>query len=77
MNEDHADAVRLYATALLGRPEGPWVMTGIDPEGCDLRLGSATARLPFDKPVATAEEARVELVRLVKRARDPGPAPTP
>jgi putative heme iron utilization protein len=39
MNDDHADAVQLYATALLGLPAGPWTMTGVDPEGADLRAG--------------------------------------
>lgn len=68
MNADHADAVALYA-ALLGAPPGPWRMTGVDAEGADLRLGGRVARLPFDRPVADAEGARVELVRLVKRAR--------
>lgn len=72
MNEDHADAVRLYATALLGRCDGDWRLTGLDPEGCDLRLGGDTARLSFDRMVGTAEEARAELVRLVKRARAGG-----
>lgn len=72
MNEDHADAIRLYATRLLGRDDGDWRMTGIDPDGCDLRHGDAYARLPFDQPVTTAEAARVELVRLVKRARAGG-----
>lgn len=72
MNEDHADAVRLYATTLLGQPDGDWRMSGIDPEGCDLRLEGRCARLPFAKPVGTAEQARVELVRLVKQARGAG-----
>jgi putative heme iron utilization protein len=69
MNDDHADAVELYATVLLGLPGGGWKLTGIDPEGCDLRLGGRTARLDFDRPVSDAEAARVELVRLVRRAR--------
>jgi putative heme iron utilization protein len=69
MNEDHADAVDLYATRLLGRAGEGWRMTGVDPEGADLRRGGEVARLPFDKPVRDAETARVELVRLVKRAR--------
>src|ERR1700733_13231780 len=30
MNDDHADAVRLYATKLLGAGEGPWRLTGLD-----------------------------------------------
>lgn len=69
MNADHADAVELYATRLLGRRPGPWRLTGVDAEGADLRLGGDVARLDFVKPVSDAEEARVELVRLVKRAR--------
>jgi hypothetical protein len=69
MNAEHADAVQLYATKLLGRAGDGWRLTGIDPEGADLRRGGTTLRLPFAKPVASAEEARVELVRLVKQAR--------
>jgi putative heme iron utilization protein len=37
MNEDHAEAVSLYATRLLGRAGDGWRMTGIDAEGADLR----------------------------------------
>ncbi|MFO1067316.1 MAG: DUF2470 domain-containing protein [Geminicoccaceae bacterium] len=69
MNSDHADAVQLYARQLLGRDGDGWTLTGVDPEGADLRRAGETARLWFDKPVADAEECRVELVRLVKRAR--------
>ena len=45
------------------------LMTGVDPEGADLRRGGEVARLDFDRRATTAEAARVELVRLVKRAR--------
>ncbi len=69
MNGEHADAVQLYAAKLLGKPGGEWTMTGIDPEGADLRHGGEVARLTFDKPATDAEAARAELVRLVKRAR--------
>ena len=69
MNSDHADAVQLYAQHLCGRTGDGWSLTGVDPEGADLRRGGETARLWFDKPVADAEQCRVELVRLVKRAR--------
>lgn len=69
MNEDHADAIALYAKVLLGLDGDGWAMTGVDAEGADLRLGGRIARLPFDKPVEDADGARVELVRLVKRAR--------
>jgi putative heme iron utilization protein len=79
MNADHADAIALYATKLLGQPAGNWTMTGIDAEGCDLRLtgadsanpdsGGRTARLDFARRVASADEARAALVRLAKQAR--------
>lgn len=69
MNADHADAVGLYATRLLGLPDGDWRMTGCDPEGVDLRLGARSARLEFAQPVQDAAGARAELVQLVTKAR--------
>jgi putative heme iron utilization protein len=69
MNGDHADAVQLYATKLLGISGGGWTMTGIDPEGADLRRDGDVARVDFERPVLSAEAARAELVRLVKKAR--------
>jgi heme iron utilization protein len=69
MNEDHAEAIGLYATKLLGQPAGRWRMIALDPEGCDLRLGGQTARLDFARTLANAEEARAELVRLANAAR--------
>lgn len=73
MNQDHADAVDLIATRIAMRPaaseETPWSMSGVDPEGCDLRCGADLTRVTFDKTVRDAETARVELVRLTKRAR--------
>ncbi|MGK9170428.1 pyridoxamine 5'-phosphate oxidase family protein [Inquilinus limosus] len=72
MNEDHADAVDLYAQALLGRTGSGWRMTGIDADGADLRLGAAVARLAFAARVTDAESARKELARLVRHARGGG-----
>jgi len=69
MNEDHADAVQLYASKLLGRAGDGWRMTGIDAEGIDLRCGGEIARLPFDAPLTAAAQARGVLVDLVRRAR--------
>lgn len=85
MNADHTDAIRLYATALLGLPErdGPdrdgWIMTGIDPEGCDLRNGAAVARVDFDQRVEDPASARVALAGLARHARERsiGPAGAP
>jgi len=71
MNDDHADAVGLYASRLLGLRDGGWRLTGIDPEGIDLRSGGTVARLNFARPIAGPEDARGELVALVKQARQP------
>ncbi|WP_454816400.1 HugZ family pyridoxamine 5'-phosphate oxidase [Labrys neptuniae] len=69
MNADHADAVRLYATKLLGGREGPWRITGIDPEGLDLAFADDTLRLVFDKPVLDATALRLAMVHLAEKAR--------
>lgn len=69
MNADHAEALRLYATRLLGAPDGDWRMTGADPEGIDLRAGPNRARLSFGTAVATAAALRDRLVDLARRAR--------
>lgn len=69
MNEDHLDATALYATKLLGAPNGEWRITGLDPDGADLALGNATLRLPFPERVTNATALRKMLVRLVGEAR--------
>jgi len=69
MNADHADAVRLYATKLLRADDGPWRLTGLDPDGLDLALGDATLRLPFAERVKSAEQLRTVVVELAQRAR--------
>ncbi|MGH6912964.1 MAG: HugZ family protein [Geminicoccales bacterium] len=71
MNDDHPDALQLYAHQLLGQDGEGWRMVGIDPEGCDLRLGPRAARLVFGREVTDAATARAELVDLVGQARAP------
>jgi len=72
MNEDHLDAINLYAANLAGAEGQGWRMTGIDPEGADLRLGGRIARVNFATPAGDAEGARAALVRLAKMARRGG-----
>ncbi|QPH54328.1 HugZ family protein [Pontivivens ytuae] len=69
MNEDHRDAIKLYAETLLGEPEGDWRIATLDPEGMDLIHGDRVARLSFDPPLRSADELRPRLVALGKRAR--------
>ena len=79
MNEDHADAVQLYAAKLCGADDGKaasgeggtgrWRITGIDPEGLDLARGDATLRLPFPQRVSDAQQLRKTVVELAAKAR--------
>ena len=69
MNADHAEACRLYASKLLGEPDGAWRLTGIDPDGADLALGDRTARLPFPQRITEPGALRKVLVELAGRAR--------
>lgn len=70
MNEDHGDALALYATAHAGGEPGDWRMTGIDPEGCDIARGADGRRIVFSRPILTPGDARKELVRLAEQARE-------
>ena len=69
MNDDHAEAVRLYATKLLGARDGAWRVTGLDPDGIDLMLGDAALRLPFPERVSTPGVLPQVLKRLADEAR--------
>jgi putative heme iron utilization protein len=74
MNNDHAEALSLYATRLLGMPEGEWRMTGVDPAGVDLRAGAMRARLDFPELVTGGEALRQVLADLADEARAVEPA---
>jgi len=73
MNADHADAVALFAARLLRRPGSGWRMTGIDPEGIDLRQEHEMARLDFPAdlpgPGLDPNGARQALIALTQAAR--------
>jgi putative heme iron utilization protein len=69
MNADHPDAVRLYATKLLGETDGAWEVTGIDPDGLDLALGDRMARIPFAERVTGGLALRKTLAEWGARAR--------
>ena len=69
MNSDHVEATRLYATKLLREDDGPWRISGLDPDGADLTAGDRTARLAFKQRVTSGSELRQVLVALAKEAR--------
>jgi putative heme iron utilization protein len=69
MNADHGDALRLYATKLLGAGDGEWRCTGCDPDGLDLRLDRTGLRLPFPQRVTAPGPLRAVLRELADKAR--------
>jgi putative heme iron utilization protein len=69
MNADHAEACRLYATKLLGAPDGDWRCTGIDPEGIELQQGQTALRLFFPQRVTGPGPLRAMLKQLAEQAR--------
>lgn len=69
MNSDHADACRLYATKMLGAPDGEWRCVGIDPEGLELQQGRTALRLPFSQRVTGPGPLRAVLKQLADEAR--------
>jgi heme iron utilization protein len=72
MNADHSDAMNLYATKLLGAEAADWTCTGCDPDGMDMRAGTATLRLDFPERVTGGTELRKVLVKLAGEARAKG-----
>lgn len=69
MNDDHKEAIALYATKLCGAREGAWKLIGIDPEGVQLGLGDEILRLPFPQPLTSPGDLRPALVAMAKQAR--------
>ena len=69
MNEDHREAMNLYATRLLGAVDADWTCTGCDPDGMDMEADGTTLRLDFPERVTSGGELRKMLVRLANEAR--------
>jgi putative heme iron utilization protein len=68
LNRHHRDVLTQFATALAGKPDGPWQATGIDPEGIDLGCGDQTARIAFLRPVCRLDDLFATLPALVAAA---------
>lgn len=68
MNADHKDALVKYCSEYdFSNDKEDYSMTGIDSEGMDLKVGSENVRIPFDKPLESASQAREVLVSMVKK----------
>lgn len=74
MNDDHADAVLLYAKALAGATTATAAtMDAIDADGMNLTVQEdglpRSLRIPFDHVLQDSEDAHHTLIDLVKQAR--------
>jgi putative heme iron utilization protein len=76
MNEDHANAVVLYAQTFGGLTNATAAaMVAIDPQGMDLTAQvngeNVPVRIEFDHLLQDAEDAHHTLIAMVKQARVP------
>jgi putative heme iron utilization protein len=69
MNDDHREALQLYATRLAVRKRRTGEATGLDPEGLDLAAGDLTTRLTFRRRVLNPGDLRRHLKELADEAR--------
>ena len=74
MNQDHADAIALYAKAFGNKPQTESAtMDSIDPRGMNISAQIAGETVPvrveFDHTLKDAEDAHHTLVAMIKSAR--------
>ncbi len=69
MNDDHAEAVGLYAEYFAKAPAGRWRLVGIDAEGMDLADGDEVRRVWFETELSGPEDMHKTLVRMAGEAR--------
>ncbi|MBO6639760.1 MAG: HugZ family protein [Roseitalea sp.] len=69
MNNDHADAIALYAQKLAGKKPGGWQLLTIDSEGMDLGDGDQRARIFYPQPLQRAADLRKVLKQMADMAR--------
>jgi len=74
MNEDHADAVALYAKTFGNAPDTEAAtMAAIDPKGMDLnaqiRGETVPVRIEFERELKDAEDAHHTLIEMLKQSR--------
>lgn len=69
LNADHAGAIALIATKLLGAPAGDWRVAAVDPDGFHLVYHGRSLRGDFEAPVATVTALRRAFAALTRKAK--------
>lgn len=77
MNDDHADAVALYAKVFGNLPEVTTAkLASIDPEGMDIETQvngtDMPIRIAFDHVLQDSEDAHQTLIAMIRQARKQG-----
>ncbi len=77
MNDDHAEAIALYAQVYGDRPATEQAeLLAIDPEGMTINAtaqgNTETIRIAFDHTLSDSEDAHQTLIAMVKQARQVG-----
>ena len=76
MNSCHKASIKMYINHLMKseipttQRNGDWNITGIDPDGFDLRKKKITARFFFEKEIFNAEKLRGGFVNLHKKSSE-------
>ena len=73
MNNHHNESIKLYLKKFIknvkpSEKNGSWKITGIDPDGFDLRKKKILTRLCFDREISDAKKLRGVFVKLHKEA---------
>ncbi len=69
MNEDHGDAIDLYARDLMDLEGQGWRLLEVDPLGCNLVRESQVRRMEFPHRVTSVVAVREVFVALAQQAR--------
>jgi putative heme iron utilization protein len=69
MNDDHAEAIGLYAEHFAKAPAGAWRLIGVDAEGMELADGDDIRRVWFDTELTSSKDMHMTLVRMAGEAR--------
>lgn len=69
MNDDHPEAVGLYAEYFAKAPASSWQLVGIDAEGIDIVNGDDVRRIWFETELTSPNDMHTTLVRMAGEAR--------
>lgn len=70
MNDDHKDALDLYARVSARAGSGYWRLAALDAEGMDLVDGDRVCRVWYPAPLETAANLRTVLAEMARAARE-------